>query len=860
MKVISGLLILVLLFITACEEEDFIPREYPIVRTLAVSNITESGEITLNGEILDTGADAVISHGFIISEDSESTFEDGLQVDLGVPEGTGTFSYVLTNGITASSRYYIRAFATDGSFTVLGDIVEFEAIRNSPPIELLSFDPIISTWDQPIVIQVDNFNPALDEKPVLKFGNAQAVIDTVTQSSITAFVPRDLSTANSKIFITWFGQTVESDDLFQLHQPVATSFNPSSSGPSGIITLTGQYFHPDPAKNTATIGSTPGLVTSAGISEIEVEVPALLPGEHTVTINTIGSDISFAGKLTFLGPEAGSFSPSAGGWDTEVLLTGQNFGTDPNDVEVMIGQTQATVTSMDDQNIRIMVPEMVPGEYTLSVKIQLNPVDFNGLFTVEGPVVESVNPPLGVKYDQIQIIGRNFPADDTEIEVYLDEFRASVISGNQMELNMIVPDAPPGFYALKLVRGVAETTHSELFEIQSFSVDMITPLSGNPSSIIEILGTNFREDMSNVSVYFGTEEAEIVSVNDTRIEVRVPLLADGFYPIRINIRGDEVIFPQDFEVAPPVIDMLSPSTAAPNDVVTLTGSNFSNVENLKVFVGNIEASVISGNSSVITFYAPGILGGTYSVSVEFDEIVTSVSPTDLNINNAFPDMDLEAFYPFNNAVVDASGNFFYGGGVPHIVPAPDRFGIPNSAFEFDGINDFLVIGNAEDFYFDQNKPFSISVWAAASPNQTTLTAPVNDIISRWNFENGQGEAAPFSIRYLNSTAGTPFRFVGQRDQEAGPEAGIKTLTDANDDQWHHLALTYDGTVLRIYFDGVENDSVTETLTMTSPGGYVRVRIGGGEAVTGRYFKGKIDDIAVYSRALTLTEIQWLASH
>ena len=75
MKVFSGLLILVLLFITACEEEDFIPREYPIVRTLAVSNITESGEITLNGEILDTGADAVISHGFIISEDSESTFE-----------------------------------------------------------------------------------------------------------------------------------------------------------------------------------------------------------------------------------------------------------------------------------------------------------------------------------------------------------------------------------------------------------------------------------------------------------------------------------------------------------------------------------------------------------------------------------------------------------------------------------------------------------------------------------------------------------------------------------------------------------------------------------------------------------------
>ena len=70
--------------------------------------------------------------------------------------------------------------------------------------------------------------------------------------------------------------------------------------------------------------------------------------------------------------------------------------------------------------------------------------------------------------------------------------------------------------------------------------------------------------------------------------------------------------------------------------------------------------------------------------------------------------------------------------------------------------------------------------------------------------------------------------------------------------WAHLALTYDGTALRLYVNGVPVSSLSKTgtiLVSTSP-----LQIGG-DSLFGQFFQGMIDEVRVYNVALTAAQIQ-----
>ena len=72
------------------------------------------------------------------------------------------------------------------------------------------------------------------------------------------------------------------------------------------------------------------------------------------------------------------------------------------------------------------------------------------------------------------------------------------------------------------------------------------------------------------------------------------------------------------------------------------------------------------------------------------------------------------------------------------------------------------------------------------------------------------------------------------------------------DTWTHLAVTFDGTSLRLYVNGNLEQTTAVSGAMSGSDGPLRI---GGNAVWDEWFDGLIDELRIYSRALSPTEIQ-----
>ncbi len=87
----------------------------------------------------------------------------------------------------------------------------------------------------------------------------------------------------------------------------------------------------------------------------------------------------------------------------------------------------------------------------------------------------------------------------------------------------------------------------------------------------------------------------------------------------------------------------------------------------------------------------------------------------------------------------------------------------------------------------------------------------------------------------------------------GADLGANAPTNYSDGAWHHLAATYDGTLRSLYMDGI-------LLAQDNPGSHAATntnfRIG--STNSGEFFKGFLDEVALWNHALSAGEIEGLA--
>jgi len=88
----------------------------------------------------------------------------------------------------------------------------------------------------------------------------------------------------------------------------------------------------------------------------------------------------------------------------------------------------------------------------------------------------------------------------------------------------------------------------------------------------------------------------------------------------------------------------------------------------------------------------------------------------------------------------------------------------------------------------------------------------------------------------------------------GPDGGnLDAVTTVTDDKWHHVALVYDGTDKIIYIDGAEDARMASTGQINESA--YDLYIGANSQQAGRFLEGLVDDVRIYSRALTEEDLQ-----
>jgi len=209
------------------------------------------------------------------------------------------------------------------------------------------------------------------------------------------------------------------------------------------------------------------------------------------------------------------------------------------------------------------------------------------------------------------------------------------------------------------------------------------------------------------------------------------------------------------------------------------------------------------------------------------------------------DQSLVAYYPFNGDVDDESGNGNDGTLLPSYPDncpqqASDRFGNPNSAYYFDGVDD--IINFQDSTNLDGFSVATISLWMNPGIDMNSSTGR-QDIVYK-------GEPAQYTLNYDSHDGMLTATFNNAYHS-------IDYATEFNSGQWYHICLVYDGTpTLIMYVDGISVGVGNNQASPLNPDNSQPLTIGATDEPL-YHFNGTIDDIRIYNHALTESGIATL---
>jgi len=210
---------------------------------------------------------------------------------------------------------------------------------------------------------------------------------------------------------------------------------------------------------------------------------------------------------------------------------------------------------------------------------------------------------------------------------------------------------------------------------------------------------------------------------------------------------------------------------------------------------------------------------------------------------------LIAYYPFNNSGLDESGNGNHGM-VYNISTVPDRNGKANYAYHFDGTTSYIVVPDNAALRL-ANTDITLSTWVKLDAYGSSFG---NNILTKHITGSNNGWAWG-----ITGAAATTKGVVTYGPGGLSVLATGTTVIQLN--QWHMVTSVYKvaSQQLSIYVDGTLN-TVSSNILSPNPAITTSLYIGRDDPSVpsnGYFLQGALDDLRIYGRALTATEVKKL---
>jgi hypothetical protein len=195
--------------------------------------------------------------------------------------------------------------------------------------------------------------------------------------------------------------------------------------------------------------------------------------------------------------------------------------------------------------------------------------------------------------------------------------------------------------------------------------------------------------------------------------------------------------------------------------------------------------------------------------------------------------NLVAYYPFNANANDESG--FGNHGTPTgATLTSDRFGVPNKAYFFDGINDYINVPHDPSLNLEEG--FTFTAWI----NSSSTEGP-RIILGK---SGGYGTSG-YILKDHNNSDKIRIELFNFADLTGSASIPVG--------EWIFVAATYDRNELKLYHNALPDNTMAATEAVTA--NTLNLSIGACQGF--ECFYGKIDDIRIYNQALSLEELQYL---
>ncbi len=220
---------------------------------------------------------------------------------------------------------------------------------------------------------------------------------------------------------------------------------------------------------------------------------------------------------------------------------------------------------------------------------------------------------------------------------------------------------------------------------------------------------------------------------------------------------------------------------------------------------------------------------TWQARADYSSTVLSFNPVaywQLNETN-FPPAGAVAT---NSGTLGASANGTYQPGTATLAAGPPYSGLgaSNYACLFTGSGGYINCGNPAGLNI--SGPITIMAWIKVNAFDIGWQAIVTKGDSSWRLHRN------------NETGQVGFGTTALSNQDL---AGSRTVEDG---QWHHVVAVYDGAAKYIYVDGTLDTSVPASGTIAQDA--YPVLIGENAEMAGRFFNGTMDEVAIFTYALS----------